>query len=103
MDGDKAIAIIAKALSEPDLTGMFTEALEHLSQFEQKMGANKVVVAITTDGKTELTKEWSCSKKSKMGDIDNGEILTYKCTLPVFAETLWRAFGDGASQKGEPK
>jgi hypothetical protein len=98
MDGDKAIATIAKALSESDVTRMFTEALEKIIQFEQEIRAYKVVVAITPDGKTELTKGVELQQKIKDGDIDNGEILTYKCTLPVYAETLWRAFGDGASQ-----
>jgi hypothetical protein len=47
----------------------------------------------------DLTKGKELLQKFKDGDIDKGEILTYECTHPVFAETLWRAFGDGASQK----
>jgi hypothetical protein len=99
MDGDQAVAIIAKALPASELTGMFTEALEHVTELEQEIRANQIVAVRTPDEKMDLTKGKELLQKFKDGDIGNGEILTYECRFPIFAETLWRAFGDGASQK----
>jgi hypothetical protein len=95
MDGAKAAAIITGVIPETDLTGIFTEALVRVSELEQEISAAKMVVVKTPDGKKDLTKGKELLQKIKDGDIDIGGILTYDCTFPVFAETLWRAFGDG--------
>jgi hypothetical protein len=55
-----------------------------------------VVVVKTPDGPDDLTKGKELLQKIRDGDIDSGEILTYQCTLPVFGEVLFHAFGDGA-------
>jgi hypothetical protein len=99
MDGDKAVAIIAKALSESDLTGMFTEALEHVSELEQEIRANKIVAVRTPDGSNNIIKGNELITKMKDAGIDSVKLLTYECTFPIFGAALWKAFGDGASQK----
>jgi hypothetical protein len=50
-----------------------------------------------TDGKTKVS-GWGIDL-TKMKDTGSAECLTYECRFPIFDETLWRAFGDGASQK----
>ena len=49
MDGDEAVAIIAKALPESDLTGMFAEGLEGIAELERQISAAKVVVVKCAD------------------------------------------------------
>jgi hypothetical protein len=48
MDGDKAVAIIAKALLESDLTGMFAEGLEHVTESEREIDAAQLVATINS-------------------------------------------------------
>ncbi len=100
MDGDKAVAIIAKALSESDLTGMFAEGLEAISELERQISAAKVVVAKYTDESTSIIKGEELLKRIKDSVIEERvEGAQYQCMFPIFGEVLWRAFGDGASQK----
>ena len=99
MDGDEAVAIITKALSEFDLSGMFADGLEGIAELEQEIRANKIVAARTPDGSNNVIKGKELITKMKDEVIDRVEFLPYQCTFPVFGETLWRAFGDGASQK----
>ena len=101
MDGTTAAAIIAGIIPETDLAGMFGEALEHITELERLISVNKIVIVKTPDGLKDITKGKELLQKIKDGDTDGIEALQYECTLPIFAEVLWHAFGDGnASPEG---
>jgi hypothetical protein len=101
MDGATAAAIIAGVIPEIDLTGMFGEALERVAELEREITAAQVVVVETSDGSQEIIKGTELVQKAKDAGINSIEVIPYQCTLPVFAETLWCAFGDGnASREG---
>jgi hypothetical protein len=57
----------------------------------------------TPDGLKDVTKGKELLQKIKDGDIDGIEALQYECTLPIFAETLWLAFGDGSVSREASK
>jgi hypothetical protein len=38
-------------------------------------------------------------RRNAMMATHRAECLMYECRFPIFDETLWLAFGDGASQK----
>ena len=50
MDGSKAVDIIASIISEPELSGLFTEALDAVSRFEREIRSAEIVVGIYPDG-----------------------------------------------------
>jgi hypothetical protein len=101
MDGAKATAIITGVIPETDLTGMFGEALEGVAELEREITAARVVVVETPDGPKEIIKGKELVQKAKDAGINSFEVIPYQCTFPVFAETLWHAFGDGnASREG---
>jgi hypothetical protein len=101
MDGTTAAAIIAGIIPETDLAGMFGDSLERITELEREISVNRLVIVKTPDGLKDVTKGKELLQKIKDGDIDGIEALQYECTLPIFAETLWGAFGDGnASREG---
>ena len=97
MDGPKAAAIIAGVIPETDLAGMFGEALECVAELEREITAARVVVVETPDGPKEIIKGKELVQKAKDAGINSIEVKPYQCTFPVFAETLWQAFGDGVA------
>jgi hypothetical protein len=97
MDGTMAAAIIAGIIPETDLAGMFGEALEHITELERLISVNRIVIVKTPDGLKDITKGKELLQKNKDGDIDGIEALQYECTLPIFSEVLWHAFGDGVA------
>jgi hypothetical protein len=100
MDGDKAVAIITKALSESGLRGMFADGLEGIADLERQISAAKVVFAKCADDSNHLIKGGELIKRIKdYGIGERVEHVQFQCTFRIFAETLCRAFGDGASQK----
>jgi hypothetical protein len=101
MDGTTAAAIIAGIIPETDLAGMFGDSLERITELEREISVNRLVIVKTPDGLKDVTKGKELLQKIKDGDIDGIEALQYECTLPIFAEVLWGAFGDGnASREG---
>jgi hypothetical protein len=48
----------------------------------------------TPDGLKDITKGKELLQKAKDAGINSIEV---QCTFPVFAETLWQAFGDGVA------
>ena len=99
MDGDEAVAIIAKALPESDLTGMFAEGLEGIAELERQISAAKVVVVKCADESTGVIKGKELLERLKSGIGERVEAVQCQFTFPVYRETLYLAFGDGAPQK----
>ena len=91
MPGSEAARIITNTTSEANLGNIFYASLETVAEMEDEIAAATVVLANLADGSTHLIK----GKDRLMGD---GEIavLKYECKLPVLAETLRDAFGDGS-------
>jgi hypothetical protein len=102
MKGVTAVATIAGVIPETNLTGMFGEALERVSELEREISAAKVVIVETPDGLKDLTKGKELLQNVKDGDTEV-EVLTYQSTLPVFGEVLFHAFGDGAVSREDAK
>jgi hypothetical protein len=99
MDGDKAVSIIARAIPETDLTGMFTDALERVLEMEREIDAATIVCAALPDGSYPVIKGRKLIHSLRTEDKHMVEVLPYKCNFPVYGETLCRAFGDGAVSK----
>jgi hypothetical protein len=96
MDGAKAAAIIVGVIPETDLTGMFGAALERVLEMEREINAAEVAVATLPDGSHHGIKGKKLIQKPRTEGIEcTMQPLHYQCTLRIFAETLWLAFGDG--------
>jgi hypothetical protein len=89
MGGSGAARIITDSMSEADLRTIFPAGLETLAKLEEEIAAASVVVATLPDGSKHLV-------KGKDHLAKHGEALLYECNLPVLAETLRDAFGDGS-------
>jgi hypothetical protein len=92
MDGGKAVDIIASIISEEDLSGLFTLALEAVPRFEREISSAEVVVGIYPDGTKHVI------KGADKIHSPNLQVLEYHCRFSALEEMLWKAFGDGASR-----
>jgi hypothetical protein len=68
----------------------------HAAELEREIDAAQLVAMKYPDGSNHLIKG---AELIKMKDTGSAECLMYECRFPIFDETLWLAFGDGASQK----
>jgi hypothetical protein len=89
MDGRKALGIISSAVPESELATLFGKAMQRVSELERKIRVATAVSMQTVDGSNIVI-------KSRVKGKTNVRELQYQCVFPVFAETLRRAFGDGA-------
>jgi len=94
MDGSKAVDIIASIISEPELSGLFTEALEAIPRFERDISCAEIVVGTYPDGTNHVIKG---ADKIHSNDL---QVVQYHCSSAL-EETLWNAFGDGAGRSTE--
>jgi hypothetical protein len=89
MDGRKAVGIISSAVPESELATLFGKAMQRVSELERKIRVATAVSMQTVDGSNIVI-------KSRVKGKTNVRELQYECVFPIFAETLRRAFGDGA-------
>lgn len=97
MDGVNTVATITSILPESELNKLFAEGVSRLQGMEKEIEAARVAVAIGPDGSRNLLKGSNVLKERIAAKQDSLEAMPINVTLPVFAETLWRAFGDGAT------
>jgi hypothetical protein len=102
MPGSKAAKIITRVIPEAYLTDMFAAALERVREFDKKIRAATVVSMQTTDGSNIAIKRGNLSGQGRAKGKKNvhDQPLQYQGVFPVLAETLCRAFGESALQKG---
>ena len=93
MDGSNAVDIIASIIPEPELSGLFSEALEAIPRFEREISSAEIVVGTYPDGTNHVIKG---ADKIRGHDL---QVVQYHCRFPALEETLWNAFGDGAGRK----
>jgi hypothetical protein len=94
MDGSKAVDIIASIFSEPELSGLFSEALEAIPRFEREISSAEIVVGTYPDGTNHAIKG---ADKIRSHDLHDLQVVQYHCRFSALRETLWNAFGDGAA------
>jgi hypothetical protein len=95
--GSKTVAIITSVLPESALTGMFADIVEGLGELEAQINAAAVAFAETPDGSKSLIKGEALVENAAAGDGRGIEAWIHHCANPVLAETVCRAFRDGAS------
>lgn len=100
MPGREAVKIITGILSPDDLAAAYRDAVKEIDKLKAKIEAQPIVTAICAD-QTILVKGSDHVSDLVMGidhlsDRESVTALQYECKLPVFAETLGYAFGDGS-------
>ena len=91
MPGQEAVKIITGILSPNDLAAAYGEAVKEIDKLKGEIEAQPVVTAICADQSTILVKG-----VDHLSDRESVTVLQYECKLPVFAEALSYAFGDGS-------
>jgi hypothetical protein len=90
MPGQEAVKIITGILSPNDLAAAYGEAVKEIDKLKREIEAQPIVTAICAD-QTILVKGID-----HLSDNESVTALQYECKLPVFAEALGYAFGDGS-------
>jgi hypothetical protein len=91
MPGREAVKIITGILSPNDLAAAYGDAVKEIDKLKAEIEAQPIVTAICAD-QTILVK--GIDHLSDSESVVTA--LQYECKLPVFAETLRYAFGDGS-------
>ena len=91
MPGREAVKIITGILSPNDLAVAYREAAKEIDRLKAEIEAQPIVTAICADQSTILVKGIE-----HLSDKESVTALQYECKLPVFAEALGYAFGDGS-------
>jgi hypothetical protein len=91
LQGQKVAEIVTAVVPEADLIGRFATALQSIAGIEAWMSSQRFVTAKLPDGTNYLVKG-----AEFLPDDHDVESLVFNCQLPVLAETLWLAFGDGS-------
>ena len=91
MPGREAVKIITGILSPNDLAVAYREAAKEIDRLKAEIEAQPIVTAICADQSTILVKGIE-----HLSDKELVTALQYECKLPVFAEALGYAFGDGS-------
>jgi hypothetical protein len=90
MPGRAAVKIITGILSPNDLAAAYGDAVKEIDKREAEIEAQPIVIAVCAD-QTILVKG-----SDHLSDRESVTALQYECKLPVFAEALGYAFGDGS-------
>jgi len=90
MPGREAVKIITGILSPNDLAAAYGDAVKEIDKIKAEIEAQPIVTAICAD-QTILVKGIE-----HLSDKESVTALQYECKLPVFAEALGYAFGDGS-------
>jgi hypothetical protein len=104
MPGSQAISCIAAAIPRRELGSLFSESIFYIHNIEVAIRQARVVLAAgpfnplmdVIKGKTLVQEDIQSRCKSVPA-------VTVNCQRQITAETLWRAFGDGASLPDENK
>lgn len=93
LKGTRAVRIITSALGL-DPIEVFNQATDRLRAIEQEIKSAKVATVVNALGKHHVIKG-----RSEIGNPQDGQVeaqAVCQCRFDIFAEALWRAFGDGA-------
>jgi hypothetical protein len=94
MPGREAVKIITGILSPNDLAAAYGDAVKKIDKLKAEIEAQPIVTAFCADQSTILVK--GIDHLAGRESVTARQYMQYKCKLPVFAETLRYAFGDGS-------
>jgi len=85
------VRIVSGIISPDDLASAYSEAVQQIDELKTQMAAQRIVAAVCADQSIVMVKgvEHLSGKESLSA-------LQIQCKLPVFAEALIYAFGDGS-------
>jgi hypothetical protein len=102
MKGTKAVSCITSVIPESELIELFADGINRLREIESKINDAEVVLATKADGSQSVIKGKQVIAERVKEAQQTVEAELIRCTFPVFGETLWRAFGDGALSAEAP-
>jgi hypothetical protein len=102
MAGSDAITCIASAIPRRERVGLFSDSLVRINEIEVAMHQARVAVACGPfSALDDLLKGKEIIQEAGHCGLKTVEAVKINCQRAISAETLWRAFGDGALRLGE--
>jgi hypothetical protein len=102
MAGSHAVTCIASAIPRRERAGLFSDSLVRINEIEVAMHQARVAVACGPfSALDDLLKGKEIVQEATRRGLKAVEVVKISCHRAISAETLWRAFGDGAFRLGE--